>query len=123
MQEKHCSLILDVVPEMNHLRYKLTPRVLKEEQFWRIYFILVRSKLKWDVEGDGAPSQQQQQQQTTMKAALSTDDDIEAILNACAFGSTGDAIDSDRNLFVLSAKELRLRHETYYDESQATSAR
>jgi hypothetical protein len=31
-----------VLQELSQLRFKLCPRVLKEHQFWRIYFQLVR---------------------------------------------------------------------------------
>lgn len=35
-------LILNL-QELSQLRFKLCPRLLKEEQFWRIYFQLVRN--------------------------------------------------------------------------------
>ncbi|KAL6499581.1 hypothetical protein OROGR_027491 [Orobanche gracilis] len=42
-QEKHAMLTLSRVKELTQLRFKLCPRYLKERQFWRIYFTLVRS--------------------------------------------------------------------------------
>nr|XP_029117621.1 uncharacterized protein LOC105034973 isoform X2 [Elaeis guineensis] len=42
-QEKHATLVLSKVKEIAQLRYILCPRHLKEEQFWRIYFLLVKS--------------------------------------------------------------------------------
>ncbi|EXC47361.1 hypothetical protein L484_000305 [Morus notabilis] len=42
-QERHAILILSKVKEIAHLRYKLCPRYLKERQFWKIYFSLVKS--------------------------------------------------------------------------------
>ncbi|KAG7578604.1 BSD domain [Arabidopsis thaliana x Arabidopsis arenosa] len=41
-QEKHAVLVLSKSKELSQLRFKLCPRVLKEDQFWRIYFQLVR---------------------------------------------------------------------------------
>ncbi|XP_010513778.1 PREDICTED: uncharacterized protein LOC104789826 isoform X2 [Camelina sativa] len=41
-QEKHAVLVLSKSKELSQLRFKLCPRVLKEHQFWRIYFLLVR---------------------------------------------------------------------------------
>jgi hypothetical protein len=95
--------------------------VLKEEQFWRIYFILVRSKLKWDVVDESTTQLQQQQQQTNIEPTvtgkdLSLEEEIQGAIDACAFGSSSDTVDSDRKLFSMSAKELKLRRETYYDE-------
>ncbi|XAR60970.1 hypothetical protein NMG60_11034535 [Bertholletia excelsa] len=42
-QERHATLMLSKVKEMSQLRFKLCPRHLKERQFWRIYFTLVKS--------------------------------------------------------------------------------
>ncbi|KAG8389089.1 hypothetical protein BUALT_Bualt02G0193000 [Buddleja alternifolia] len=42
-QETHAMLILSRVKELAQLRFQLCPRYLKERQFWRIYFKLVRS--------------------------------------------------------------------------------
>ncbi|XP_073270888.1 uncharacterized protein [Primulina huaijiensis] len=42
-QENHAMLVLSRVKELSQLRFKLCPRYLKEQQFWRIYFALVRS--------------------------------------------------------------------------------
>ncbi|XP_057966000.1 uncharacterized protein LOC131156379 [Malania oleifera] len=42
-QERHATLVLSRVKEISLLRYKLCPRHLKERQFWRIYFSLVKS--------------------------------------------------------------------------------
>ncbi|KAL1190582.1 hypothetical protein V5N11_032860 [Cardamine amara subsp. amara] len=42
-QEKHALLVLSKSKELSQLRFKLCPRLLKDEQFWRIYFQLVRS--------------------------------------------------------------------------------
>ncbi|KAI4356418.1 hypothetical protein L6164_000442 [Bauhinia variegata] len=44
-QERHAILLLSKVKETSQLRYALCPRHLKEKQFWRIYFKLVRSHL------------------------------------------------------------------------------
>ncbi|KAK8565207.1 hypothetical protein V6N12_058779 [Hibiscus sabdariffa] len=40
-QERHAVLVLS--KELSQLRFKLCPRHLKEENFWRIYFMLVKS--------------------------------------------------------------------------------
>ncbi|KAK6143999.1 hypothetical protein DH2020_020819 [Rehmannia glutinosa] len=42
-QETHAMLALSRVKELAQLRFQLCPRYLKERQFWRIYFTLVRS--------------------------------------------------------------------------------
>ncbi|KAJ0113449.1 hypothetical protein Patl1_01601 [Pistacia atlantica] len=42
-QERHAFLVLSKVKELATLRFKLCPRHLKEQQFWRIYFMLVKS--------------------------------------------------------------------------------
>ncbi|XP_047311865.1 uncharacterized protein LOC124915231 [Impatiens glandulifera] len=41
-QERHASLVLSKVKELSQLRFRLCPRYLKELQFWRIYFKLVK---------------------------------------------------------------------------------
>ncbi|KAL9228314.1 hypothetical protein vseg_003907 [Gypsophila vaccaria] len=45
-QQNHATLILSKVKELAQLRYTLCPRHLKERQFWRIYFTLVKTHLK-----------------------------------------------------------------------------
>ncbi|CBI37310.3 hypothetical protein VitviT2T_010085 [Vitis vinifera] len=42
-QERHAMLVLSKVKELSQLRYRLCPGHLKEQQFWRIYFMLVKS--------------------------------------------------------------------------------
>ncbi|KAI3829828.1 hypothetical protein L1987_03956 [Smallanthus sonchifolius] len=42
-QEKHAVLVLSRVKELSQLRFRLCPRYLKERQFWRIYFTLVKN--------------------------------------------------------------------------------
>ncbi|KAF8402088.1 hypothetical protein HHK36_013040 [Tetracentron sinense] len=42
-QEQHATLVLSKVKEISQLRFVLCPRHLKERQFWRIYFMLVKS--------------------------------------------------------------------------------
>ncbi|XP_073144222.1 uncharacterized protein [Henckelia pumila] len=42
-QETHAMLVLSRVKELSQLRFRLCPRYLKERQFWRIYFALVKS--------------------------------------------------------------------------------
>ncbi|GJY66577.1 BSD domain-containing protein [Tanacetum coccineum] len=42
-QEKHAILVLSKVKELSQLRFRLCPRYLKEQQFWRIYFTLVKN--------------------------------------------------------------------------------
>nr|XP_043611172.1 uncharacterized protein LOC122582800 [Erigeron canadensis] len=42
-QEKHALLVLSTVKELSQLRFRLCPRYLKEGQFWRIYFTLVKN--------------------------------------------------------------------------------
>ncbi|KDP26392.1 hypothetical protein JCGZ_17550 [Jatropha curcas] len=42
-QERHATLVLSKVKELSQLRFLLCPRHLKEREFWRIYFTLVKS--------------------------------------------------------------------------------
>ncbi|XP_028798287.1 uncharacterized protein LOC114753748 isoform X1 [Neltuma alba] len=42
-QERHATLVLSRVKELSQIRYKLCPGRLKDNQFWSIYFKLVRS--------------------------------------------------------------------------------
>ncbi|KAM7521811.1 hypothetical protein LguiA_011713 [Lonicera macranthoides] len=42
-QERHATLVLSKVKELSQLRFRLCPRYLKERQFWRIYFTLVKN--------------------------------------------------------------------------------
>jgi len=44
-QEKHAVIMLNKVPELSKLRYKLCPGIMKEEMFWRIYFLLLHNKI------------------------------------------------------------------------------
>ncbi|KAL4587964.1 hypothetical protein LXL04_000841 [Taraxacum kok-saghyz] len=44
-QEKHAVLVLSRVKELSQLRFRLCPRYLKERQFWRIYFTLVKNHI------------------------------------------------------------------------------
>ncbi|KAJ8899274.1 hypothetical protein K2173_017311 [Erythroxylum novogranatense] len=44
-QEQHALLVLSKVKELSQLRFMLCPRYLKERQFWRIYFMLVKSHI------------------------------------------------------------------------------
>ncbi|KAH6818122.1 BSD domain-containing protein [Perilla frutescens var. frutescens] len=44
-QETHAMLVLSRAKELAQLRFQLCPRYLKERQFWRIYFTLVRSSV------------------------------------------------------------------------------
>ncbi|RAL42241.1 hypothetical protein DM860_012024 [Cuscuta australis] len=42
-KQHHALLVLSEIKELAWLRFKLCPRYLKEQQFWRIYFLLVKS--------------------------------------------------------------------------------
>ncbi|KAE9460799.1 hypothetical protein C3L33_07310, partial [Rhododendron williamsianum] len=42
-QERHATLVLSKVKEMSQLRFRLCPGRMKERQFWRIYFTLVKN--------------------------------------------------------------------------------
>jgi len=44
-QERHAVIMLDKVPELSKLRYKLCPGHMKEEMFWRVYFLLLQNKI------------------------------------------------------------------------------
>ncbi|KAJ0234642.1 BSD domain-containing protein [Hirschfeldia incana] len=50
-QERHAVLVLSKSKELSQLRFKLCPRLLKEDQFWKIYFKLVRNLVaKYEVQ-------------------------------------------------------------------------
>ena len=40
MQERHAMLVVQVVKEINELRYVLCPKRMTDVQFWQIYFRL-----------------------------------------------------------------------------------
>ncbi|XP_020592417.1 uncharacterized protein LOC110032953 isoform X2 [Phalaenopsis equestris] len=42
-QERHALLLLTKATEISRIRYALCPRFLKDKQFWRIYFHLVKN--------------------------------------------------------------------------------
>nr|CAD1839154.1 unnamed protein product [Ananas comosus var. bracteatus] len=42
-QQRHALLLLSKAKEIAKLRYVLCPRHLKDNEFWRIYFLLVKS--------------------------------------------------------------------------------
>jgi hypothetical protein len=44
-QVTHAKRILEAVPELGELRFKLCPSSLSERKFWTIYFLLVKRKL------------------------------------------------------------------------------
>lgn len=44
-QAKHATLVCLAVKEMNELRFVLVPKRLRDEQFWAIYFTLMRGRL------------------------------------------------------------------------------
>jgi len=48
-QEQHARLILHQVKDLQKLRFKLCPSHLKEDAFWRIYFLLVRNYISRDL--------------------------------------------------------------------------
>lgn len=41
-QQRHAVLVLSKLKELSQLRFKLCPRFLKDNQFWTIYFVLVK---------------------------------------------------------------------------------
>jgi hypothetical protein len=45
-QVRHGELVLEHCPELGHLRNRLCPRVMDDEVFWKIYFLLVRRHVK-----------------------------------------------------------------------------
>jgi len=44
-QERHARLMLNQVDELGELRFQLCPSHLKDERFWKIYFLLVQNKI------------------------------------------------------------------------------
>ncbi|KAJ1427986.1 BSD domain [Sesbania bispinosa] len=69
-QERHAILILSRVKEISQLRYVLCPRHLKENQFWRIYFLLARNHI---VEYELRAIQQEKLKQMAMEDEKSSD--------------------------------------------------
>eukprot|EP00005_Dracoamoeba_jomungandri_P014388 CAMPEP_0174268906 /NCGR_PEP_ID=MMETSP0439-20130205/39150_1 /TAXON_ID=0 /ORGANISM="Stereomyxa ramosa, Strain Chinc5" /LENGTH=157 /DNA_ID=CAMNT_0015357383 /DNA_START=32 /DNA_END=505 /DNA_ORIENTATION=+ len=45
VEERHAKTMLTKVPELSRLRYILCPSKMREEVFWRIYFLLLENKL------------------------------------------------------------------------------
>ena len=59
-QARHAGLLIREVKEINELRYVLCPKYMDDQQFWKIYFQLVKDKIPqvaftWK-EGDNLPS-------------------------------------------------------------------
>ncbi|KAG0490124.1 hypothetical protein HPP92_006987 [Vanilla planifolia] len=42
-QKRHAMLLLSKSKEISQIRYALCPRYMKDNQFWRIYFLLVKN--------------------------------------------------------------------------------
>jgi hypothetical protein len=47
--------MLNQVPELSKLRYKLCPGTMKEETFWRAYFLLIHNKIGVVLEDNTEP--------------------------------------------------------------------
>jgi uncharacterized protein YqfB (UPF0267 family) len=66
-QARHAGLLIREVKEINELRYVLCPKYMDDQQFWDIYFQLVKDKIPqvaftWK-EGDNLPSSGKQIEQ------------------------------------------------------------
>ena len=51
-QEAHAIRVLQEVPELSELRYRICPKELSEDRFWQIYFLLIGNKLGQVLEED-----------------------------------------------------------------------
>ncbi|KAJ7943292.1 BSD domain protein [Quillaja saponaria] len=66
-QEMHANIVLTTVKEISRLRYELCPRVMKERNFWKIYFTLVSSHV--------APYEKQYMEELPLKAVAEKKED------------------------------------------------
>lgn len=117
-QMQHATLALKHIPQLGQLRYKLCPGQIKEEAFWRNYFLLCRQQLRWgdddDAEGASAPENEE--------VEISTDP--RDIVAACRASTNPDdfAADEEQAERVWCANvpppNEALRHETYFDDFQ-----
>jgi len=71
-QEKHAMLMLDKVPELSQLRYKLCPGAMKEEKFWRVYFLILQNKIGY-IFSDEVIEEQENNTPTTSDVPQKTD--------------------------------------------------
>lgn len=85
-QEKHAVLMLERAPELSKLRYKLCPGVMKEEMFWRVYFLVLQNKIGYifsdevfeqevSVSSGGGGSGGESQQHDTLTANIDNNND------------------------------------------------
>jgi len=44
-EEKHAIEILEAIPELAALRFRLCPKYMNDIQFWKIYFLLMKNKI------------------------------------------------------------------------------
>ena len=51
-EEAHALKILQEVPELNELRYNISPRYISDDNFWQIYFLLISNKFHIDDSDD-----------------------------------------------------------------------
>ena len=41
----HINMILQEIPDLNKVRFSLCPKILTDDQFWHIYFVLIQRKV------------------------------------------------------------------------------
>jgi hypothetical protein len=115
-QMQHATLALKHIPQLGQLRYKLCPSQIKEEAFWRNYFLLARQQLKWGDDDDAEVSGFELQD--GVGADISTDPrDIVAACRAAAVGNDDDEAQAER-VWCASVPPPNdaLRNETYFDD-------
>jgi len=72
-QERHARLMLNQVDELGELRFQLCPSHLKDERFWKIYFLLVQNKIgpiSFNEKIPTSPSSKRSKEQNTSSQSI-----------------------------------------------------
>jgi len=72
-QERHARLMLNQVDELGELRFQLCPSHLKDERFWKIYFLLVQNKIgpiSFNEKIPTSPSSKRSKEQNTSNQSI-----------------------------------------------------
>jgi hypothetical protein len=117
-QMQHATLALKHIPQLGQLRYRLCPGQIKEEAFWRNYFLLCRQQLRWGDDDDDNEVDQEADPIFVPYSAEPRD-----VLHACrATAASAFANDEEQAERVWCANipppNEAMRNETYFDQRQ-----
>lgn len=118
MQVEHVEAVLRASPELSALRYKLCPQRMTEAAFWRTYFVLVRTKLRFGDDADDAAAAAAEETQDTAPLSLDPFD----VLHACSATPMDRAFEEDEreafNVWTANVPppDEKRRHGTYFDD-------